>query len=185
METIQDIIRSHMEDDVKGNILQPAFGVGLVPDLPGPNLQACSGRDESSATPGVQNCVDFFAGGTYPNCLNQNFLSFSAHSAEISEDNCMEFTVRFNEYITTPQNCGVPAQFPTGRTYGFRMNEDYVAGGSEPIARLIFTQVNCPFEIHQSLVDCAFGGLDSRIDANYTIIDETPDEPGCIAGLPF
>jgi len=172
LEGIQDVWTRHLEANVTCEILQPAFGVGI--DLPGPSLLACSGAED---------CVNFFPTGTLPNCQNKNFLSFSAHSAEINEDDCMEFTVFFNEYITTPQNCGVPFQFATGRTYTFRMNENYVEGGNEPMARLKYVRFNCPFQVHDTLVDCVAGGIDARIDPNYTIFDETPDLPGCIAGV--
>jgi len=172
----QDVIRQHLEGNVTISLLQPAFGVGLVPDLPGPVLVGCSGID---------GCTDFLTGGIFENCQNKNFLSFSAHGAEIDEDDCMKFTVKLNEFVTYPQNCGSPANFATGRAYTFRMNENYVMGGSEPMAKVDSVQFSCPFDLGNTLVDCMeiAGGADARIDANYTIFDETPDEPGCIAGL--
>jgi len=183
LEGIEDVWARHLEEDITCNIQEPAFFVGVPGSgIPGPNLMACAGINESGIE-GVDSCLEFFPTGTFPNCQAKNYLSFSGHSAEIDADDCMQFTVFLNEYVTTPANCGEPFAFATGRTYSFRMNEDYVEGGTEPMAKLYFVQFNCPFQLKDSLVDCGAVGIDGRIDANYQIVDETPNEPGCIAGF--
>jgi hypothetical protein len=163
-----DVWDHYVTDDVTVSILEPAMGVGIY--YPGPSLTACTGRED---------CVEFLHPATCQNCAEKNFLSFSTHSGEVDEDDCMNFTVKMNEYITAPQNCGTEWPFATGRTYSFRMNENYVKGGDEPMAKLYFIQFNCPFDLHNTLVDCP-AGIDDRIDPNYVVFDETPDSPGCI-----
>jgi len=176
-EDVKDVWDHYLTDDVFVSILEPALGVGTL--YPGPSLPACSGRTEQLVDE-LDNCVDFLHTATCQNCAEKNYLSFSAHSAEIDDDDCMHFTVKMNEFITVPQNCGTEWPFATGRTYSFRMNENYVKGGDEPMAKLYFIQFNCPFQLLDTLVDCP-GGLDDRIDPNYVLFDETPNEPGCVA----
>ena len=181
-EEVAGVWDRRMTDDMYGNILEPAMEVGNF--IPGPIMNTCAGRAEQ-LDPNLPTCVEFTNQATCGNCAQKNMLSFSAHGAEIDENDCMNFIVKLNEYVTAPQNCGIDMLFATGRTYGWRMNENYVKGGDEPLAKITFIQFSCPFELRNSLVDCpeSAGGVNARIDPEYTIFDETPDRIGCLESV--
>lgn len=183
-ELIAGVWAHRMTDDMTGDIIAPAMEVG-GPFIPGPTMNTCAGKEEGF-DPDLPSCVAFTNAATCGNCVQKNFLSFSTHGVEIDQDDCMNFIVKLNEFVTAPQNCGVDMLFATGRTYGYRMNENYVEGGDEPLALISHISFNCPFQMHNSLTDCPeeVGGINARIDPNYVAIDETPGEQGCRADYP-
>ena len=163
---VRNTWNKYLTDDAKTSIQAYAIGIPGVDETV--FTDACVGKEA---------CLDFLPQGTTNNCAMKNSLTFSVHSATIDPNDCRNFTVAMNEYVTYPENCGFPFQFTTGRRYGFHMG-DY--GKNEPMAKLYDLAFVCPYDVGSTLVGCPNGYINAP---NYQIPDMSPGKPGCTPGF--
>jgi hypothetical protein len=163
---VRNVWDRYIVDEVKTSIQNYAIGIPGVDETM--FTDACVGKAA---------CLDFLPQGTTSNCAMKNSLTFSTHGAEIDPNDCRNFTVMMNEYVTYPENCGFPFEFTTGRRYKFHMG-DY--GKGEPMAKMYDLAFVCPYDVGNTLVGCPNGYINPP---GYEIPDMSPGKPGCTPGF--